>query len=127
MRGKGYGWVDFKDDDGYVESRKLSSSQREEVLVSYIRRRSGRRFTVPAIAKLLGVSDRTIQKHLSDLEKKGWIKRTASFNEVGRQNGNDIVYTGPKDRLTGKELTIEKVYDPDNKAKLKDESYYYGS
>ena len=48
MRGKGYGWVDFKDDDGFVESRKLSSKQREEVLVSYIRRRSGRRFIVPA-------------------------------------------------------------------------------
>jgi malonyl CoA-acyl carrier protein transacylase len=127
MRGKGYGWVDFEDDGGYIESRKLTGKQREEILANYIRRRSGRRFTVPAMAKLLGVSDRTIQKHLADLEAKGWIKRVPCFNEIGRQNGNDIVYTGPKPRLTGKELTMEKVYDPDNKAGLKDESHYYGS
>ncbi|GHV03249.1 hypothetical protein FACS1894211_15830 [Clostridia bacterium] len=105
----------------------MSVRQRGEVLASYIRRRSGRRFTVPAMAKLLGVSDRTIQKHLADLETKGWIKRVPCFNGAGRQNGNMIVYTGPKNRLTGKELTIEKVYDPDNKAGLKDETDYYGS
>lgn len=127
MRGKGYGWVDFKDDDGWVQSRKLSSNEREQVLTNYIRRRSGRRFTVPALAQLLGVSDRTIQKHLADLEKKGWIKRQACFDETGRQNGNDIIYTGPKDRLTGNELTIEKLYDPNNKAGLKDESHYWGN
>jgi hypothetical protein len=127
MRGKGYGWVDFEDDDGYIESRKLTGKQREEILANYIRRRSGRRFIVSAMARLLGVSDRTIQKHLSDLEAKSWIKRVPCFNEIGRQNGNDIVYTGPKSRLTGKELTMGKVYDPDNKAGLKDDDHYYGS
>lgn len=121
MRGKGYGWVDFEDDEGWVVSRKTTAKQREEILLNYIRRRSGRRLTVNAMAKLLGVSDRTIQKHLADLEEGGQIKRTASFDEQGKQNGNIITYTGSKDRLTGKELTIEKLYDPENKARFRDD------
>ncbi|GHV03657.1 hypothetical protein FACS1894211_16430 [Clostridia bacterium] len=109
MRGKGYGWVDFEDNGGCIESRKLSVRQRGEVLASYIRRRSGRRFIVPAIAKLLGVSDRTIQKHLADLETKGWIQRVPCFNEAGRQNGNVIVYTGPKNRLRPNNQRIQRI------------------
>lgn len=118
MYKKGYGWVEFIDDEGREHTRKLYSHEREEVLVNYIRRRSGRKFTVPSLAKMLATSDRTIQKHLAELEQRSWIKRVPCYNEKNRQDGNVIVFTGPKPRLTGDELTVEKVYDKRNVADL---------
>ena len=112
LRKKGYGWIDFMGDDGDQKSRKLSYKVRGEVLALYIRRRSGRKFVVRKLAELFAVSERTMQKHLADLEAAGWIKRQACFDEAGKQNGNVIVYTGPKKRLTGDELTLEKIIDP---------------
>ena len=115
MKYKGYGWIEFVGQDGWERSRKLTYAVREEVLAHYIRRRSGRKFVVQKLAKIFGVCERTIQKHLRDLETKGWIERKACFDDNGRQNGNVIVYTGPKKRLTGDELTLEKVLDENNK------------
>ena len=114
MRGKRYGWIEFVGDDGYERHRKLTYKVREEVLTNYFRRRSGRKFVVSKLAEIFGVCERTIQKHLADLQAKGWIERKACFDEVGRQNGNVIVYTGPKKRLTGDELTLDVILDPAN-------------
>ena len=106
---KGYGWIDFIGDDGYERGRKLTYKVREEVLINYFRRRSGRKFVVSKLAEIFGVSDRTIQKHLADLEWNCYIERKACFDENGRQNGNVITYIGPKKRLTGEELTLDKI------------------
>ena len=118
MRGKGYGWIEFVDEGGWEHSRKLYKKERKEIMMNYIRRRSGRRFKVSKLSELLGVSERTIQKELKELETEGVIVRKASYNESNRQTANVIIYVGTKKRLTGKELTIEKVYDPENKVGL---------
>lgn len=114
MIGKGYGWIEWIGEDGWERSRKLTSAVREEVLANYLRRRSGRKFIVSKLAEIFGVCERTIQKHLADFEVKGWIQRKACYDENGRQNGNVIIYTGPKKRLTGDELTLEKILDESN-------------
>ena len=88
---RGYARIEFVDEYGRKCIRKLSYAERTEVLSYYIRRRSGRKFTVSEMAKLLKVSDRTIQKHLGDLETQGWIKCKPSFNEDNRQSGNIII------------------------------------
>ena len=121
MKGN-YGWIKFIGTDGYEHFRKLTSKGRQEVLTNYIRRCSGRKFTVGKLAEMLGACERTIQNHLAKLEAKGWIKRQVCFDDVGRQGGNVIVYTGPKKRLTGKELTMEKIYDENFKHGL--DEYY---
>ena len=76
--------------------------ERRKALLRFIRRRSGRRFTVAVIAREFGVSERTIQSDLSVLEVFGQIRRTPSYNSLHRQNGNIIVYTGSRKRQSHK-------------------------
>lgn len=76
--------------------------ERQEALLRFIRRRSGRRFIVAVMAKEFNVSERTIQDDLSVLEVLGQIKRTPSYNSLHRQNGNIIVYTGSRRRQSHK-------------------------
>ena len=76
--------------------------QRRELLLRFIRKRSGRRFIVAVMAKEFNVSERTIQDDLSVLEASGLIKRTPSYNLLHRQNGNIIVYTGNRKRRSQK-------------------------
>ena len=77
-------------------------NERQERLLRFIRRRSGRRFTVAVMAKEVGVSERTIQGDLALLEAFGQIRRTPSYNSLHRQNGNIIVYTGSRKRQSHK-------------------------
>ncbi len=77
-------------------------NERQERLLRFIRRRSGRRFTVAVMAKEFGVSERTIQGDLALLEAFGQIRRTPSYNSLHRQNGNIIVYTGSRKRQSHK-------------------------
>lgn len=76
--------------------------ERQEALLRFIRRRSGRRFIVAVMAKEFNVSERTIQDDLACLELFGQIKRMPSYNSLHRQNGNIIVYTGSRRRQTHK-------------------------
>lgn len=76
--------------------------ERREALLRFIRRRSGRRFTVAVMTKEFGVSERTIQDNLSVLEVFGQIRRTPSYNSLHRQNGNIIAYTGSRKRQSHK-------------------------
>lgn len=70
--------------------------ERQGWLLRFIRRRSGRRFTVAVMAKEFGVSERTIQDDLALLEASGQIRRTPSYNSLHRQNGNIIIYMGSR-------------------------------
>ncbi len=76
--------------------------ERQERLLRFIRRRSGRRFTVAVMAKEFSVSERTIQDDLALLEAFGQIRRTPSYNSLHRQNGNIIVYTDSRKRQSHK-------------------------
>lgn len=76
--------------------------ERQGWLLRFIRRRSGRRFTVAVMAKEFGVSERTIQSDLSYLEIYGQIERRPSYDSLHRQNGNIIVYTGSRKRQSYK-------------------------
>ena len=79
-----------------------NKNKRRGELLQFIRRRSGRRFTVAVMAREFGVSERTIQDDLTALEVFGQIKRKPSYNSLHRQNGNIIVYTGSRRRQSHK-------------------------
>lgn len=76
--------------------------ERRDALLRFIRRRSGRRFTVAVMAREFGVSERTIHDDLSTLEVFRQIRRTPSYNSLHRQNGNIIVYKGSRKRQSHK-------------------------
>jgi len=117
---EGYGMFRFVDDNGVEQFRKPNVRQRKRIFTYYIRRRSGRIMKVHEIAKAFNVSDRTIQKLLKELEIAKIIHREPIYDKTGFQRANKIIFTGDKKRLTGKELSIDKVYDKDNPMRLRD-------
>ena len=119
MANKGYGYFYFIDDKGALQIRKLTGRKRKQVLINYLRRRSGREMKVESIAKAFNVSVRSMQKLLKELEEESFIRRERVYDEGGKQRANRIVYIGDKSRLTGKEMQIEKVCAEDNPLKLR--------
>lgn len=78
MQKRKYGYIEFIDKrklkhDGYddeiePEVRKPTPAEREEVILNIRRDNSGKPMRVSKFAKVLAVSERTIQKHLNNLE-----------------------------------------------------------
>lgn len=130
MKKSKYGYIQFTDprklkDDGWddgvePEIRKPTPAEREKIVLNFIRDNSGEALAVGKLAGLLAVSDRTIQLILKKLETAGVIKRTSCRNKNNRQIGNRIYYTGPDTPRADDELTIEKLYDPDNPCGFRD-------
>lgn len=122
-RGK-YGYVEFVDKrklkyDGYddniePEIRKPTLSEREEIILNYIRANSGKSVEVWWLAEKLAVSDRTIQKILKKFEEQGLISRTPVFTDTGKQKCNILTYLGEDKTVKRNELTLRRLYDPDN-------------
>lgn len=105
--------------DGYAdqdepEIRKPSPAEREEIILNFVRDNSGKKVRVSRIADALAVTERTIQKHLKNLEDKGLIKRIKHCNKHNRQRANILEYTGPDTPRLKSDLTLEKLYDLDN-------------
>ena len=115
-----YGCFRFVDKDGKEHFRKPTPKQRKNILIYYLRRRSGRCRRVADIASAFHVSERTMQKLLKELEAENIIRRVPVYGESGVQKASKYIYTGDKSRLTGKEPCIDKIYDPANPMKLRD-------
>lgn len=125
-----YGYVEFVDKrklkyDGWddqiePEIRKPTPKEREEIILNYIRANSGKSVKVWWLAEKLAVSDRMIQKILKKFEEQGLIARTPLFTESGKQQGNILTYTGENTPKTGTELTLQRLYNPDNPCGFRD-------
>ncbi len=115
-----YGYFYFKDKNGKEHFRKPTPRQRKNILIYYLRRRSGRCMRIADLAAAFCVSERTMQKLLKELETENIIRRVHVYGESGVQKASKYIYTGDKSRLTGKEPSIDKIYDPSNPMKLRD-------
>ena len=104
-----YGYFRFVDKDGKEHFRKPTPKQRKNILIYYLRRRSGRCMRVADIASAFHVSERTMQKLLKELEAEKIIRRVPVYGESGVQKASKYIYTGDKSRLTGKEPCIDKI------------------
>lgn len=120
---KKYGMFYFIGKDGKRKFRKPNKRQRKQILIYYLRRRSGRTMTVKSIAKAFHVSERTIQTMLKELEQENIIRREKICNENGFQKANKIIYLGDKSRLKGNEPSIDKIYDESNPMNIRDFSW----
>lgn len=93
--------------------RKPTPSERKEIILNYIIDNSGTPIKINYLSSKLAVSDRTIQKIIKELSNERLIKVESCFNN-GRQSGNKITYIGKPRIKTGKELTLDLLYDITN-------------
>ena len=84
--------------------RKPTPSERKEIILNYIIDNSGTPIKIKYLSSKLAVSDKTIQK----------IIKVESCFINGRQSGNKITYIGTPRIKTGKELTLDLLYDINN-------------
>ena len=113
-----YGIVILEVYDGTLRTtvyhyRKPTTSERKEIILNYIIDNNGTSIKVNYLSSKLAVSDRTIQKIIKELANEGLIKVEPCFIN-GRQSGNKITYTGEPKIKTGKELTLDLLYDINN-------------
>lgn len=94
--------------------RKPTPQERKEIMLNYIIENSGKRISINYLSTTFAVSDRTIQKILKELKEKNLIKIIPTFKKDGTQRFNIYKYIGKPRIKTGKELTIDLLYNPDN-------------
>lgn len=125
-----YGYIEFIDkrklkNDGWddqiePEIRKPTPEEREEIILNYVRVNSGKSIKVGFFAKQLAVTERTIQTALKNLESKGLIKRTPPPPGERKHQGHIIIFMGKRKTLYPTDLTLKKLYDPDNPCGVRD-------
>ena len=93
--------------------RKPTPSERKEIILNYIIDNNGTPIKVNYLSSKLAVSDRTIQKIIKELSNEGLIKVEPCFIN-DKQSGNKITYMGTPRIKTGKELTLDLLYDITN-------------
>lgn len=97
--------------------RKPTPQERKEIILNYIIDNSGKRISINYLATIFAVSDRTIQK---TLKEENLIKVIPTFEKDGTQRFNIYKYIGKSKIKTGKELTIDLLYNPDNPYEFRD-------
>ena len=99
--------------------RKPTPSERKGIILNYTIDNSGTPIKVNYSSSKLAVSDRTIQKVIKELTNEGLIKVEPCFID-GKQTGNKITYVGKAIIKTGKELTLDLLYDINNPYRFRD-------
>lgn len=108
----GFVYVRIGKEDGIPlwELRKPTSAERISIVSNYIRMHGNEGpINVSFFSKKLGVSDRTIQGIIRQLEKDGAITTTPIFSGNGKQQGNLYHWTGNVDPVIGSP-TMELLY-----------------
>lgn len=112
-----YGFVYVKnpkypveDDDREYLVRKPSPEERREIVINTIIQHNGKKFAVSNLADKLGVTDRTIQTLLRQLQKEGLIEIISTHDKNGRQRCNVYRYIGEPCKKYGSRLTLQLLY-----------------
>ncbi len=118
LRPNRYGFVHVENPHYYIDGdnrkflvHKPTPKERREIIINTIIQCNGRTFIIPELADKLGVSDRTLQNILRQLEKEGLIQITPKYAKNGKQKGNAYKYIGPACKFYGSELTLKALYN----------------
>lgn len=110
VRVKNPNYTPYEDERKYI-IRKPTPKERREIIVNTVMACDGRTFKISKLAKRLGVTDRTIQLTLRNLQKEKIIKIFPTFTKSGKQKGNAYKYVGPPCKFYGTGLTLNTLYD----------------
>ncbi len=117
LRRKGYGFIYIKNPNYMTDGdereylvRKPTSKERREIVINTVIECNGRTFKIHALAQKLGVSDRTIQTILRQLQKDALIEITPRHDKTGKQKENAYKYIGPPCERYGTGLTLKALY-----------------
>ena len=100
--------------------RKPTPAERREIIINTIIECNGRSFSIPKLAKMLAVSDRTIQSTLKQLRLEGIIKITPRYGKSGVQKSNSYRYIGEQCKFYGSGLTLKTLYSTKQDAGFRD-------
>lgn len=122
-----YGFVCIKnpqycidDDDREYLIRKPTPKERREIVINTVIECNGRTFKIAMLAKKLGVSDRTVQTILRQLEKDGLIEIIPKYSKNGKQKRNAYRYIGTPCERYGSGLTLRDLYNTEQNVGFRD-------
>lgn len=100
------------DDERELLLRKPTPQERKEIIVNTIIECKGKTFKISNLAFKLGVSERTVQKILRQLEEEKLIEIIPQYDINGKQTRNAYRYIGPPCKKYGSGLTLRILYNP---------------
>lgn len=123
-----YGFIEidnpefYKKDIGYdyvgleFLMRKPTPKERKDIIINYVIVHNGEGIDMSALADDLCISKRLIQMILKSLREEGVIEIVHTFDENGKQLINKYRYVGTSRERCGSSLTLDMLYDTENKA-----------
>lgn len=126
-----YGFIEidnpeyYKKDNGYWAvpeflMRKPTPEERKEIIVNYIIAHNGKYIDMFALADKLCISERLMQMTLKSLREERLIEVVHTFSDTGKQLRNTYRYIGTPCERYGAGLTLDMLYDTQNKAGFRD-------
>lgn len=126
-----YGFIEidnpeyYKKDNGYWAvpeflMRKPTPEERKEIIVNYIIAHNGKSIDMGALADKLCISYRLMQIILKSLREEQLIAVEHTFSDTGKQLKNKYRYIGAPCERYGSGLTLDMLYDTENKAGFRD-------
>lgn len=126
-----YGFIEidnpeyYKKNNGYWAvpeflMRKPTPEERKEIIVNYIIAHNGKYIDMFALADKLCISERLMQMTLKSLREEGLIEVVHTFSDTGKQLKNKYRYIGAPCERYGAGLTLDMLYDTENKAGFRD-------
>lgn len=100
--------------------RKPTPKERREIIINTVIECDGRTFSIPVLAERLGVTDRTVQSVLRQLQKEGLIEIIPKYGKTGAQKGNAYRYIGQPCEKYGSHLTLQTLYSAKQDAGFRD-------
>ena len=122
-----YGFVYVRNPDFLIDGddreyfiRKPTPKERKEIVVNTVIECNGRMFAISDLAYRLGVSDRTVQMILRELQKERLIEIIPKYNKNGKQKRNAYRYIGPPCEKYGSGLTLKALHSASQDAGFRD-------
>jgi len=127
--GSGYGYIEIENpnflEEIYTKNgvtyyderkyllRKPTVEERREIVINTIIERGDKGIKVAELAKLLGISERTLQMVLKRLKEEGLIEVCTHFADNGVQLHNTYRYVGKPCEFYGSGLTLKMLHSSD--------------
>ena len=127
-----YGFIEIENPEYYKKGnrydyvgpeflmRKPTPEERKEIIVNYIIAHNGKYIDMFVLAEKLCISERLMQMTIKSLREEGIIEVIHTFDDAGKQLRNKYRYIGAPCERYGAGLTLDMLYDPENKAGFRD-------